>query len=230
MFSLSFPFPFSSVPGTEHRSVEGGVVGVELAPALTLSHHAVVHVVAALAAGALQLLAVRAPRQRVAGAAVLVEAVGALALVADEHPRVAAAPDDDGVAGPEHAAGAVLLLAGQGDVLLGLVVVARGQDMSHTAHHLCPDGHEVAGVAQSHRQLAGGGMECRIEDEVAGMAAIDAVLNIVAGHKKHEEEYPPPTPPQMEGYRHYAMDKSPHICDDGNYAPPFREGLGVGLQ
>ena len=89
-----------SVPCPEDAPIEGGAVVIERVATLTCGHDAVVDIVGAVAAGAQQLLAVGRPGQGIVGAAVLLEAVGALAFVADEQVGVTAAADDDGIVGP----------------------------------------------------------------------------------------------------------------------------------
>ena len=69
------------VPGTDDLTVEAGIIAVELVASTIADDGAVVHVVAAATLGTMELLAVALPRQRITGATVLTETVGALAFV-----------------------------------------------------------------------------------------------------------------------------------------------------
>ena len=167
-----------SVPGADEQAVEGGLVAVELTAATVADDGAVVHVVGAAALVTVELEAVLLPRQGVAGAAVLLKTVGALAFIGDEHIVVAAGADDDAVVGAQDAGLLVLKVGGEGDVLEGTVVVAGGLQMSYAAVDASLDLTEVAGIAEYRRQLAGHGVELRVEKEVTAVLAVNGVFGI----------------------------------------------------
>ena len=139
---------------------------------------AVVHIVAAAALGAMELLAVVLPGQGITGAAVLVETVGALAFIGDKGVVVAAGADNDAVAGSECAALLVLAVGAEEDVLSSPVVVAGGLQMAGVIPHLSLNLTEMAWVADNRRQLTGLGVQLRVEEEVTLVLAIDDILAI----------------------------------------------------
>lgn len=112
---------------------------------------AVVHIVAAAALGAMELLAVVLPGQGITGAAVLVETVGALAFIGDKGVVVAAGADNDAVTGSEGTALLVLAVGAEEDVLSCPVVVASGLQMTGVIPHLSLNLTEMAWVADNRR-------------------------------------------------------------------------------
>ena len=143
---------------------------------------AVVHIVAAAALGAMELLAVVLPGQGITGAAILFKTVGALALIGDEHIVVAAGADDDTVVGAKYTVLLVLKFGGKRNILDGIIVVAGGLDMTDALFLAGLHFTEMARIAQDARQLTRYRMELRIEKEVASVLAIDSVFG-VAGSK-----------------------------------------------
>ncbi|MBQ8712196.1 MAG: hypothetical protein IJ551_05160 [Prevotella sp.] len=59
--------------------------------------------------------------------------------------------------------------------------------MADTGDHAAADRHELPGIAQDRCQLTGLGVQRGVEDEVAPVTLIDAVLDIAAGEEKWRE-------------------------------------------
>ena len=139
---------------------------------------AVVHVVSTATLGAVELLAVVLPRKGIAGAAKLVETVGALTLVGDKYIVVAAGADDDAVASSEHTTLLLLSFGAEEDVLYGSVVVAGGLQVAGTVLHVGLNLTEVPRIAEDGSQLTRLRVELCVEDEIALVLAVDGVFTV----------------------------------------------------
>lgn len=179
-FLVGIPQKGLSVPGADQLAVEGSLVAIELLAAMIADNGAIVHIVSTAALGAIELLAVVLPQQRIACAAKLAETVGALAFVGDEDIVVAAGADDDAVAGSEYTALLVLTIGGKRNILCGTVVVAGGLQVAGTVLHVGLNLTEVPGIADDARQLARLRVELRVEEEVALVLAVDGVFAVAA--------------------------------------------------
>ena len=139
---------------------------------------AVVHVVAAPTFATMELLTVVLPRQGVAGAAILTETVGTLALVGDEKVIVTAGADDDTVASPKSTALLVLAIGAEEDILSSPVVGAGGLQVTDTFLLTGFDLTELTRVADNRRKMTGLGVQLRIKKEITLILAVDGILAV----------------------------------------------------
>lgn len=166
------------VPGADELTVKGSLIAVKLTASVTADNGAVVDIISTVTLAAMKLGAVILPGQGITGAAILLKAVGALALIGDEHIVVAVGADDDTVVSTQDAALLVLRFGGKRNILDGTIVVAGGLDMTcailQTGLHFT----EMARIAQDARQLTRHRMEHRIEEEIATVLTIDGILAV----------------------------------------------------
>ena len=152
-----------SVPGADELTVEGSLVAVELTATAFADDGAVVDIVGTIALIAMEQGAVVLPGQGITGAAILLKAVGTLALIGDEDIVVAAGADNDAVVGTKYATLLVLTIGGKRNILCGIIVVASGLDMTdaliQTGLHFA----EMARIADDARQLTRYRMELSIK-------------------------------------------------------------------
>ena len=139
---------------------------------------AVVHVVAAPTLATMELLTVVLPRQGVAGAAILTETVGTLALVGDKKVIVTAGANDDTVACPKGTALLVLAICAEENILSSPVVVAGGLQMTDTLLLTGFDLTELTWIADNRRQMTGLGVQLRIEKKITLVLAVDGILAV----------------------------------------------------
>ena len=139
---------------------------------------AVVHVVATPTLATMELLTVVLPRQGVAGAAILTETVGTLALVGDKKVIVTAGADDDTVAGPKGTALLVLAIGAEENILSSPIVVTGGLQMTDTLLLTGFDLTELAWVADNRRQMTGLRVQLRIEKKITLVLAVDGILAV----------------------------------------------------
>lgn len=163
-------------------AVEGSLVAIELMASAFADDGAVVDIVGTIALIAMEQGAVVLPGQGITGAAILLKAVGTLALIGDEHIVVTAGANDDTVVGAKYTVLLVLKFGGKRNILCGFIVVAGGLDMTDALLLAGLHFTEMARIAQDARQLTRYRMELRIEDEIAAVFAIDSVFG-VAGSK-----------------------------------------------
>ena len=166
------------VPSTDELTVEGSLIAVKLTASVTADDGAVVDIVSTVTLAAMELGAVFLPRQGITGAAILLKAVGALALIGDEHIVVAAGADDDAVVGTKDAALLVLTVSGNWHILDGTIVVAGALDMTDALLQTGLNMTEMAWIADDACQLTRHRMELRIEEEIATVLAIDGVFSV----------------------------------------------------
>ena len=121
-----------SVPGADHLTIEGSLVTIKLFAAFLADYDSVVHVVGTTTFGTMELLAIVLPRQRIACATVLVQAIGTLALVGNEDVVVAAGAKEYAVVGPKHTTLLVLAVCAEQDILKVTIIVASGLQMADT--------------------------------------------------------------------------------------------------
>ena len=163
-------------------AVEGSLIAIELMASAFADDGAVVDIVGTIALIAMEQDAVVLPGQGITGAAILLKAVGTLALIGDEHIVVAAGADDDTVVGAKYTVLLVLKFGGKRNILDGIIVIAGGLDMTDALFLAGLHFTEMARIAQDARQLTRYRMELRIEEEIAAVFAIDSVFG-VAGSK-----------------------------------------------
>ena len=120
------------VPGADELAVKGSLIAVKLTASVTADNGAVVDIVSTVTLAAIELGAVFLPGQGITGAAILLKAVGTLALIGDKHIVVAAGADDDAVVGTKYAALLVLTIGSEWNILDGTIVVAGGLDMTNS--------------------------------------------------------------------------------------------------
>ena len=167
-----------SVPGADELTVEGGLVAVELTATALADNGAVVDIVGTVALVAMEQGAVFLLGQGITGAAILLKAVGALALIGDEHIVVAVGADDDAVVSTQDAALLVLTVGGERNILDGTIVVAGGLDMTDALVLAGLNVTEMARIADNARQLTRHWMKLCIEEEIAAVLAIDGVFGV----------------------------------------------------
>ena len=126
--------------------------------------------------------AVVLPRQGITGAAILLKAVGTLALIGDKNIVVAAGADDDTVVGAKYTVLLVLKFGGKRNILDGIIVVAGGLDMTDALLQTGLNVTEMTRIADNASQLTRHRVELRIKEEIAAVLAIDSVFS-VAGCK-----------------------------------------------
>ena len=159
-------------------AIKGGLIAVELTASAFADDGAVVDIVGTIALIAMEQGAVVLPGQGITGAAILLKAVGTLALIGDKNIVVAACADDNAVVGTKYATLLVLTVGGKRNILDGTIVVAGGLDM--TDAHLLAGLHftEMARIADDACQLTRHRMELRIKKEIATVLAIDGVFSV----------------------------------------------------
>ena len=166
------------VPSTDELTVEGSLIAVKLTASVTADNGAVVDIVSTVALAAMKLGAVFLPRQGITGTAILLKAVGTLALIGDKHIVVAAGADDDAVVGTKYAALLVLTVSGNWHILDGTIVVAGGLDMTDALVQAGLNVTEMARIADDACQLTRHRVKLRIKKEIATVLAIDGVFSI----------------------------------------------------
>ena len=166
------------VPGTDELTVEGSLVAVKLTASVTADNGAVVDIVGTVTLAAMELGAVFLPGQGITGTAILLKAVGTLALIGDKHIVVAAGADDDAVVGTKYAALLVLTIGSEWNILDGTIVVAGGLDMTDALVLTGLNVTEMARIADNARQLTRHWMKLCIEEEIAAVLAIDGIFGV----------------------------------------------------
>ena len=151
------------VPSADELAVKGGLVAVKLTASVAADNGAVVDIISTVTLAAMELGAVFLPGKGITGAAVLLKAVGALALIGDEHIVVAVGADDDAVVGPQDATLLVLTIGGKRNILCGIIVVAGGLDMTDALIQTGLHPAEMARIADDTRQLTRYRMELSIK-------------------------------------------------------------------
>ena len=159
-------------------AVEGGLVAIKLTATAFADDGAVVDIVGTIALIAMEQGAVVLPGQGITGAAILLKAVGTLALIGDEHIVVAAGADDDTVVGAKYTVLLVLKFGGKRNILDGTIIVAGGLDMTDALLQTGLNVTEMARITNNARQLTRYRMELRIEKEIATVLAIDGVFGV----------------------------------------------------
>lgn len=167
-----------SVPGADELAVEGGLVAIKLTATAFADDGAVVDIVGTIALIAMEQGAVVLPGQGITGAAILLKAVGTLALIGDKNIVVAACADNDTVVGTKYATLLVLTVGGKRNILDGTIVVAGGLNMTDAHLQTGLNVTEMTRIADDARQLTRYRMELRIEKEIAAVLAIDCVFSV----------------------------------------------------
>lgn len=166
------------VPGADELTVKGSLIAVKLTASVTADNGAVVDIISTVTLAAMELGAVFLPGKGITGAAILLKAVGALALIGDEHIVVAVGTDDDAVVGTQDAALLVLTVGGERNIFDGTIVVACGLDMTDALLLTGLNVTEMARIADDARQLTRHRMKLCIEEEIATVLAIDGVFGV----------------------------------------------------
>ena len=167
-----------SVPGADELTVEGSLIAVKLTASVTADNGAVVDIISTVTLAAMELGTVFLPRKGITGAAILLKAVGTLALIGDEHIVVAVGADDDAVVSTQDAALLVLTVGGERNIFDGTIVVACGLDMTDALVLAGLNVTEMAWITDDARQLTRHRMELRIEEEITAVLAIDGVFGV----------------------------------------------------
>lgn len=162
----------------EEQAVEGGIVAIEGLTALARGDSAVIHIIVTAAFGTRQLVAALLPSQGVSRTAKLVQAVGTLSLVGNEHVIITAGADDDAVVSPKDTTLLILTLCAEQDIFYIPVVIAGGLQTAKPPLHAGFNLTEVSWVAKDARQLAGHRMDLRVEDEITLVLTIDSVFSL----------------------------------------------------